>query len=363
MIKKTAAIVALAAFLLASCASAPASRPAGKNTTGPNAEQPGTAAGTQPNPEKDRAKELITGTPPSSGTAAASPSGSTASATTPPAAAAPASTDVPPPAPGQMTPDEQAFLERYLAGLQYMVYYDEEAGVSRSVAKTAVTQANRYLIEKMGMTVVDFDQIEKNRKDQEKAYQNETGGSIDIIQYLAQKFNADVYVEISFNIDEKVDAGKFYSTAKGTLKIFDPSTAQLLGSVSFQSAQAFSQVSQDAATQNAVASSVWTVMPKMTDQAKALIRNSLSNGIRYEVLLQSTADARAVSTFRRQLAKKVRLVEQSSYSPAETKLYVFTFQQKTFVEDAIYDAAERGGFPDIYLVYQRGKSFTFHTGM
>jgi hypothetical protein len=146
------------------------------------------------------------------------------------------------------------------------------------------------------------------------------------------------------------------------MKLYDTSTAQLLGSVAFQSPQAFSPATQEAAVQNAVTASVWTIMPKMTEQAKSLIRNSLSNGIRYEIVIQKTADSKVVSQFRRQLGRKVRLVEQASYSAGETKLYVFTFQNKTFVEDAVYDAAERAGYPDIYLVYQRGKSFTFNTG-
>ena len=84
-----------------------------------------------------------------------------------------------------MTPEEEAFLNNYLARLQYMVYYDEAAGIDAKSAKVAVNQANRFLIEKLGLSVVDFDQIEKNKKDQQTAYQAETGGSIDLIQYLA----------------------------------------------------------------------------------------------------------------------------------------------------------------------------------
>jgi hypothetical protein len=32
------------------------------------------------------------------------------------------------------------------------------------------------------------------------------------------------------------------------------------------------------------------------------------------------------------------------------------------VEDAVYAAADRAGLVDLYLVYNRGKSFTFNTG-
>ena len=349
MMRKITVFITLTAIFFASCASIPAAKST-ENATDSNSNA---------SMEKNRAKELITG---NSTTSVASTSVESEQKPVEKDESNNLMEQVAA-VPGQLSAEEQSFLENHLARLQYMVYYDDETGVSPSIAKTAVSQANRYLLEKLGMTVIDFDQIEKNRKDQEIAYQNETGGSIDLIQYLAQKFNADAYVEISFTVDEKTENNKFYSTAKGSLKIFDPSTAQLLGSISFQSPQAFSPVSQDLATQNAVASSVWTVMPKTTEQTKSLIRNSLSNGIRYELILQNTADAKTLSSFRRQLSKKVRLVEQISYSPNETKLVLYTFQNKNYVEDAIWDSAERGGFPDIYLVYQRGKSFTFNTGM
>lgn len=361
--KRGLAVLAIMAILtVVSCVSSPV-RP---DPTPPVVEPGPSAAATTPAPNaaKDRAKTLVQGGAASTGTTPASPATPPAGSNPPPGTgAASDSVDVPPPAPGVMTADEVAFMERYLAGLNYLVYYDAESGASKTVAKTAVGTANKYLIEKLGLSVIDFDQIEKNKKDQQAAYQAETGGSIDIIQYLAQKLNADVYVELSFTVSEKADGGRFYASIQGSIKIYDTSTSQLLGSIPYQSAQAVSPVSQDAAVQNAVAGGIWSVMPKMTEQTKMLIKNSLSNGVRYELILQKTPDSKAISTLRRQLGKKFRLVEQVSYSASETKISLFTFQSKTYVEDSIYDAAERAGFPDLYLVFQRGKSFTFNTGL
>ncbi len=262
-----------------------------------------------------------------------------------------------------MTPEEEAFLTNHLARLQYMVYYDEKAGIDAQVAKTAVNQANRYLIEKLGLSVVDFDQIEKIKKDQQAAYQAETGGSIDLMQYLAQKYNADVYVEVAFTAASSSSGGKFYATAQGSMKLYDTSTAQLLGSVAFQSPQVMSTTSVEAATANAVAASVWSAMPKMTDQSKALVKNSMSRGVRYEVVIQNTPDSRQISQLRRFLRRSVREVEQLAYSPAETRLALYTFSVKDKLEDAFYDAADRAGLPDLYLVYSRGKAFTFNSGL
>jgi len=331
-------------FLLSACVSSPP--PATESAASAESPASGSTA------EKDRAKALI------QGGSSVPPAGSAQSET-----AAPASTaDVPPPLPGKLTPEEEAYLKSYLARLNYMVYYDEDAGISKSFAKTAVNQANRYLIEKQGLSVLDFDQIEQNKKDQQAAYQAETGGAIDLIQYLAQKYNADAYVEISFTVTASSTNGRHYASAQGSMKIFDTSTAQLLGSVAFQSPQAMSPVSQESAISNAVAASVWTAMPKMTDQTKALIQNSLSRGIRYEIVVQNTPDSRAMSDFRRALSRSMREVEQVSYSPGETKLNVYTFQNRDKVEDAVYAAADRAGMLDMYLVYNRGKSFTFNTG-
>jgi enamine deaminase RidA (YjgF/YER057c/UK114 family) len=148
------------------------------------------------------------------------------------------------------------------------------------------------------------------------------------------------------------------------MKIFDVSTATLLGSIVLASGgAAMSPNSADAAATNAVTAPIWQAMPKMIDQSKQLIKNSLGRGIRYEVVLQKTPDSKAISQLRRALAKKVREVEQASYSPATTKLYLYTFQPGDKVEDALYDAADAAGMPDLNLIYSRGKSFTFDTGL
>jgi len=340
-----ASIVAL--VVLASCVSSPP--PAKPEPAAQEQEAPAL------NADQSRARALVTGGADAGTAVAAAP------APTPAAAAEPV--DAAPPPPGVLTPDEVAYLTNYLARLNYMVYFDEAAGLNPQSAKIAVNQANRDLIAKLGRTVVDFDQIEKNKKDQQAVYQAETGGSIDLIQYIAQKFNADVYVEISFATTTSSSGGRYYAAANGSMKLYDTSTAQLLGSVSFQSPEVMSTTSIAAAESNAVAASVWNGMPRMIDQSKMLVKNSLSRGIRYEIILQSTPDSRAVSNLRRFLGRSVREVEQVSYSAAETKLAVFTFSNATKVEDAIYEAAERAGMLDVYLVYSRGKSFTFNSGM
>jgi hypothetical protein len=342
------ALFAATAFLAFSCASAP--RPAAPASQAASATQPA-----QGNAAKDRAKSIVQGGLDAGESAPAAQASASAQG--------PSSPDQPAPAAGQLTPEESAYLQAYLSRLNYMVYYNENATVEPKLAKIAVSQANRYLIEKLGLSVMDFDQIEKNKKDQAAAYESETGGSIDLIQYLAQKFNADVYVEIDFSLTSETRDAKFYASAQGSMKIFDTSTATLLGSVVLSSQTAFSPNSADAAATNAIASSVWVAMPKMVDQSKELLKNSLARGVRYEVVLQKTPDSKQVSQLRRALAKKMREVEQVSYSTASTKLYLYTFQKGDKVEDAMYDAGAAAGLNDLRLVYSRGKSYTFDSGL
>jgi hypothetical protein len=349
-IAKRAAILLVAGLAL-SCASTP-STPSPK----PPAAAPAQAGQPAQNSAKDRAKALV-----QSGADAGTPVPATAPAAQ--ASATSASADQPAPAAGQLSPEEQAYLQTYLSRLNYMVFYNEDAKIDPKLAKVAVSQANRYLLEKLGLSVIDFDQIEKNKKDQQTAYESETGGSIDLIQYLAQKLNADVYVELDFSLTNETRDGKFYASAQGSMKIYDTSTASLLGSIVLSSQTAFSPNSADAAATNAIASTVWIAMPKMIDQSKALLTNALARGIRYEVVIQKTPDSKQISQLRRALAKKVREVEQVSYSAGTTKLYLYTFQKGDKVEDMLYEAAAAAGMNDLNLVYSRGKSYTFDSGL
>ena len=344
------ALLFTAAFILASCASAPP-------PAAPSASKERAAALVQGGLDAGQTTEASPAPASPAEAAAQSPAPAVASA------AQPEAPDLAPPAPGQLNPDETAFLQRYLNRLNYLVYYSEDAGVDPRIAKIAVSQANRYLIEKLGLSVIDYDQIERNKKDQAEAWKAETGGSISLIQYLAQKLNADVYVELDFSIASDSKPGAYTASAQGSMKIFETSTATMLGSIAFTSQPAFSPSSLEAAASNAIASSVWTLMPKVTAQAKELIANSLSRGIRFEVIIQKTPDAKAVSALRRALARKVREVEQISYSPETTRLDVYAFAAKDKIEDALYEAGNQAGFRDLNLVYMRGRSFTFDSGM
>jgi len=307
-----------------------------------------------------RAQELVTGQP---GGLAGSQTTATASpATTSTGTSTAASNDVPAFTPGVLSQEEIAFLENHLNRLQYMVYYDPSVDMQAHIAKTAIAQANRYLIEQLRLTVMDMDQLERLKADQQMAYQAETGGSINIMQYLAQKYNADIYVEIALVAETEVRNNVPYASARGSMKMYDTSTGQLLGTVPFQSPQV-RNTSLDAAVTNAVTASVWAGMPRMIEQSRNLIRGSMADGVRYELTLQNPPDGRGMLNFRRALERYFRVVESGPSSATEAKITISTFQSKNRVENAIYDAAERAGMMDMYPVYSRGRLFVVNSGL
>lgn len=305
---------------------------------------------------KDRAKELVGGKEASGG--ATTPAASDAAGKD---AAGDPSLDGP-----VLSAAEKKYMETFFSKMRYMVYFAEKPGLDPDIAKAAVAQANRYLVEKEKLEVVDLEQIEKGKADSEKAYEAETGGSIDMIQYIAQKLNADVYLEISLDVQTKLKDGKYSSGAQVAIKLFEASTASLLGSVSYLNTGIVIPGATDAkpSQANAATSAVWAVMPKVVEQAKALMAKSDAMGIKHELVVQKTPDAKLMAAFRKKLSSKVKAVETVSSSASETRYYVYFVGKADSLEDIITSAGEQvPGLEGMYLVFRRGRSFTFNSGL
>ena len=259
-------------------------------------------------------------------------------------------------------------LQDYMSRLTYMVYYSQEGGLDPLVAKQAVAQANRYILDRskkdgLAVKVIDFAQIEKNKQDQSAAYSAVTGDSVDLIQFLAAKFNADIYIELDYRVRTETRDGKFYAATEGSMKMFDVASSLLLGSVQISNQPSFSPNSEAAAVANSVANAVWLSMPKLYDQSRELIKSSLERGVRYEVVIQKSSDSRKIMDLEKYLGLKFKAVDEASYSQSETKLFIFSFQKASNVRQAIFDAAVLAGMPDFTLVMSRNNSFTFNTGL
>ncbi len=268
----------------------------------------------------------------------------------------------PPPA-EKVTPEERRIIEKYVNNMTYMVYFNEKSKEDPFYMKAAVGIANEYLASH-SLEAVDLNQVLELKKDQRKVYEEETGESISMIQWIAQKLNADVYIEIDGITSGESRGGKYYGQASITLKVFEASTGRLLGSVPWNSPKTFSTASERAARINAIQTSVYKAMPIAINQAKAYMAKALQNGIPYEVIIENTPDSRLMSTFRRKLKARVKSVRTISQSAEETKYRVYYIGYIEDLVDIIYDVAEKiPGLENMEQVLLRGKSVTFDSGL
>ncbi len=260
------------------------------------------------------------------------------------------------------TPEEQRFIARYVNNMTYMVYFNDQASEDPFYMKAAVGIANEYLASN-AMEAVDMEQVEKLKKDQQRVYEEQTGQSISMIQWIAQRLNADVYLEIDGRTTGESSGGKYYGQASVTLKGFEASTGRLLGSQPWNSPRTFSTASQQAARVNALQTSVYKAMPIVLQQAKTYMAKAMASGIKYELVVQGSSEGKAMSDFRRKLKRKVKEVLTVSQAAEETRYAVFLIGSVEDLAEAVLDVAETiPGLEGMHQVVLRGKSVTFDTG-
>jgi hypothetical protein len=278
------------------------------------------------------------------------------------APAAVAAASPPPPASAPVTPEEEAFITRYVDRMTYMVYYDDASKEEPIYRKAAIGKANEYLAG-LSLDTIDADQIEKLKEDQQTAFEARSGQSVSVIQYIAQRLNADIYIEVSGRSSGTTQGGKHYGEASIELKAFEASTGVLMGSASFNTLdKAFSQTSQESARINAVQGAVYKTMPRLLDQVKANMAKALERGLRYEVIIQKPLGDRAMSRFWERLARDAREIKSASQSPDEVKYYVWYIGTVDDLKNLIYRIADSvPGLENMEMILTRGKSITFNT--
>jgi hypothetical protein len=265
----------------------------------------------------------------------------------------------------ELSAAEQKIIRNYVEHMTWMVYFAESSTMDPFSAKAAVGIANEYLASNT-MEAIDLDQIEKLKADKQKVYEAETGESISIVQWIAQKLNADAYIEIDGVVSGEATGKTYYGQANITLKAFEASTGRLLGSAPWNSPKTMSTASSEAARINALQTSVYKAMPVAIGQAKANMAVALKDGIAYELIVQKTPDSRLVSAFRKKLLEQeqVKNVRSGSQSAEETRMQVFIVGTVDDLIDVVLDVSGKvPGLEGLSLVLQRGKSVTFNSGM
>ncbi|TVQ98848.1 MAG: hypothetical protein EA403_13825 [Spirochaetaceae bacterium] len=194
-------------------------------------------------------------------------------------------------------------------------------------------------------------------------YEEETGREVSILQWVAQRLGADVYIELDAVTSGETQAGTHFGSANVTMRMFETSTGQLLGTVNRRSQRTASRSSQEDAVLNALQSTVFQAMPLVVEQSRIQMALSVSRGVRYQVVVQNSSDSRTMSEFRRRLRSRTSDIVTVSQTADQTQYDVFFFGRADELEDLIYDvSATVPGMENLYHVLTRGKSMTFNTG-
>ena len=260
--------------------------------------------------------------------------------------------------------EELALISDYINSLTYMVYFNEQTEADPFLTRTAVAAATRYL-DTNGYEYVDLSQIERLKEDQAMVYEEETGNAVSIIQWIAHKLNADIYIELSLDTSGKTENGNYYGSAVINLNCYSASTAEGRGSAVYQTIPpAFSRISQQDALSNAVASAVSRGMEQAVSVSRNETAKAVSRGFKYIVTMHNTWDALVMRDFEKKLGSRVKGVKRISYSPEESVFEVYLIGDVSMLEDLVYDTAETiKALEGIMLVMQRGNTITFDTGM
>ena len=146
--------------------------------------------------------------------------------------------------------------------------------------------------------------------------------------------------------------------------MYNPSTGELLGAVPYTSPKTFDRASAEAAAQNAVKSTVFKAMAAAVEQSKKALARDYRQGIRYEIIINNTADSKLMSRFRSKLKNEVEDIRVINQSAAQTKYAVQYFGTIEDMEDSVYAAAEAvPGLDGIELIMIRGKTLMFRSGL
>lgn len=270
----------------------------------------------------------------------------------------------------EITKEEEKYIKRYIDKMTFLVYFDEETVKEDPYfIKGAITIANDYLISN-GRTAIDLAQAETLKEDNQLVYEEETGGSITIIQWIAQKLNADVYIELTGETQGRTEpGGKYYGVANVQTKAFQASTGELVGSVAFNQLEikaSFSKVSEKDARLKAIQGVVYSkVMPQIFKQINEnMVEKIKKLGIRFEVIIQNPPNDRVMSKLWQKMGRDIKSYDLIYQSVEEIKYAVYYIGDIEDLKNAFYDATESiSGLEGMYAVLVRGKTITFNSGL
>ena len=264
----------------------------------------------------------------------------------------------------ELTADEKSFISLYLDKITYMVYSGDHSEEEAIYNQSSVITANEFFI-KNKMDTIDINQIEELKKEQELTYEEETGQSMSILQWIAGKLNADIYIEIMVKTDGMTKGEKYYGNAQVNLKAYETSTSILMGAVSHGSIDlSYSSISEEEARLDAIQLLLSRCMPDLILQVKENMEKAMYQGIRYEVIIQNPANDKVMGRFSEKLAANVKDIKNLSVSEKEIKYHIWHIGSLEDLKNVIYTITRSIiELENIVTVLSRGKSVTFNTGL
>ncbi len=239
-----------------------------------------------------------------------------------------------------------------LKGESFLVYYDEgNLNIPHELAELAVRKINNYLASQ-GLEYIDLRQIKKLKKDRE-LIEEEVSGGLSIVQVLAQKLHADVYIVVNGTLDDGFyEGGKYQSRGGILLSAFESSTARGLGSE--QSSIKLSGKSLNSVQRRIVLD---TTTPSTKKLMSSIIRYK-GNPHVYIVTLLGDVDFDMRKTIKRALNKDSNMVSFKLISATKRKTkYKIKYRGLTndLIEGLFKRLREKEGFEDIQIKLLRRK--------
>gem|GEM_PF-4980613 len=245
----------------------------------------------------------------------------------------------------------------------FLVYHNEGQNADPALASAAAAAANRSL-SNYGMEYIAYNQVQEILADQDLVFTDVTGRE-STLRWIASRFRNDYYINVSFQTSARQTAfSRYEGEAYITLTCYDSYTARGIAEVVHQTGPVTGAASSYGARIEALQQGMEKAMDELMHQIGGEIVAEARSGEQYELIIINSYSDRMMREFAQQLEYRVRSLRRSSFSLDESR-YVLVYEGSVEeLEDVIYEASSlTPGLSGMYLVYQRGNSLTFDSGM
>jgi hypothetical protein len=190
-----------------------------------------------------------------------------------------------------------------------MVVFYQPKGVpyDKRYTEQAINNINQYFTVNR-YNVYDLDQLNAMIEDDMSMKQVALNEEVDMAEILAKKLKADIYVTVAILLE---DLGNGKKKAKSTAKIFNASTAKLLGVQNGYSDEIWGN---NTAYDANIDQSIKKLMPMIMNQVKGYWKEQIDKGKQYILMFSGLPEGRE---FKQKLpdilSKKAREVKKISY--------------------------------------------------